>query len=60
MRTMREWRHLVMLKRGGWGNDGVRLVAETRPGELAVSCPACPRSGVNLPEGWESAPPEQK
>ncbi|KAJ7824741.1 hypothetical protein B0H14DRAFT_3088701 [Mycena olivaceomarginata] len=55
MRSMRQWRHLVMLKRGGWGNNGDRLVAETRPGELAVVCPACPQPGVNLPAGWESA-----
>jgi hypothetical protein len=60
MRTMREWRHLMMLKRGARGNDGDCLVAETRPGELAVVCPACPQPGVNLPEGWESAAPEQR
>jgi hypothetical protein len=57
---MREWRHLIMLKRGGRGNDGNRLVAETRPGELAVVCPACPQPGINLPDGWESATGEQK
>lgn len=22
-------------------------------GELVVKCPACPRPGVNLPDGWE-------
>ncbi|KAJ7923563.1 hypothetical protein B0H13DRAFT_1864713 [Mycena leptocephala] len=39
---------------GGKGHDptGVR---GTKPGELAVRCPACPRPGVNLPEGWENA-----
>ncbi|KAJ7818764.1 hypothetical protein B0H14DRAFT_2372989 [Mycena olivaceomarginata] len=55
MRTMRQWRHLVMLKRGGRGSDGDRLVAETKPGELAVVCPACPQPGVNLPANWETA-----
>ncbi|KAJ7691087.1 hypothetical protein B0H14DRAFT_3100895 [Mycena olivaceomarginata] len=60
MRMMREWRHLAMLKRGGWGNDGDRLVAETRPGELAVVCPACPQPGVNLPADWESASGEER
>ncbi|KAJ7700970.1 hypothetical protein B0H14DRAFT_2648615 [Mycena olivaceomarginata] len=60
MRTMREWRHLAMLKRGGRGNDGDRLVAETRPGELAVVCPACPQPGVNLPADWESASGEER
>lgn len=60
MRTMREWRHVVLLKRGGRGNDGERPVAETRPGELAVLCPACPRPGINLPEDWASASEEDK
>jgi hypothetical protein len=23
------------------------------PGGLAVQCPACPHSGINLPENWE-------
>ncbi|KAJ7434219.1 hypothetical protein B0H11DRAFT_2258641 [Mycena galericulata] len=55
MRMMRQWRHLVLLKRGGRGNDGARKVAETTPGELAVTCPACPQPGVNLPEDWGAA-----
>ncbi|KAJ7096584.1 hypothetical protein B0H15DRAFT_773847, partial [Mycena belliarum] len=60
MRTMREWRHLVLLKRGGIGNDNERSVSETRSGELAVLCPACPRPDVNLPDDWESVPDECK
>ncbi|KAJ7846838.1 hypothetical protein B0H14DRAFT_2583881 [Mycena olivaceomarginata] len=44
----------------GRGNDGARLVAETRSGELAVGCLACPRPGVNLPDDWQSAPPKRK
>ncbi|KAJ7358033.1 hypothetical protein DFH08DRAFT_687643, partial [Mycena albidolilacea] len=60
MRTMRQWRHLVMLKRGGRGNDGDHLVAETKPGELAVVCPACPQPGVNLPANWETASGEER
>ncbi|KAJ7174319.1 hypothetical protein C8R46DRAFT_891688 [Mycena filopes] len=55
MRIMREWRHLIMVKRGGIGNDGKRKVAETKPGELGPDCPGCPRPGVNLPFNWESA-----
>ncbi|KAJ7684861.1 hypothetical protein DFH06DRAFT_970627, partial [Mycena polygramma] len=61
IRMCREYRHLMMLKRGG------RLVAYnpsgaagTKPGELAIECPACPRPGINLPEGWENAPPEKR
>ncbi|KAJ7494547.1 hypothetical protein B0H11DRAFT_2155926 [Mycena galericulata] len=55
MRMMREWRHLLMLKRAGRGNDTERKVAETKAGELAVTCPACPQPGVNLPEDWAAA-----
>jgi hypothetical protein len=46
---------MVMLKRGGRGNDGERNVSETKPGELAVECPACPWPGVNLPDDWGEA-----
>jgi hypothetical protein len=55
LRMMRQWRHMVMLKRGGRGNDGERTVSETKPGELAVECPACPRPGINLPDDWGEA-----
>ncbi|KAJ7720607.1 hypothetical protein B0H14DRAFT_3098532 [Mycena olivaceomarginata] len=60
MQTMRQWRHLVMLKRGGRGNDSDHLVAETKPGELAVVCPVCPQPGVNLPTNWELASGEER
>ncbi|KAJ7773541.1 hypothetical protein B0H14DRAFT_3095985 [Mycena olivaceomarginata] len=42
------------------GNDPDRFAAETRDGELAVECIACPKAGVNLPEGWEKASPGQR
>ncbi|KAJ7156373.1 hypothetical protein C8R46DRAFT_1040909 [Mycena filopes] len=54
MRIMREWRHIIMLKRGGIGNDGKRKVAETKPGELGPDCPGCPPPGVNIPFDWEA------
>ncbi|KAJ7805539.1 hypothetical protein B0H13DRAFT_2244255 [Mycena leptocephala] len=42
--------------------DSVRLSGAqgTKPGELAIECPACPRPGINLPEGWEDTPPEKQ
>lgn len=55
LRLARQWRHLKELKRAGRGNDGIRKVAETQPGELAVKCIACPAPGINLPDGWEKA-----
>ncbi|KAJ7070422.1 hypothetical protein B0H15DRAFT_807086 [Mycena belliarum] len=57
---MHEWRHLLLLKRGGVGNNGECKVADTGPEELAVLCPACPRPGVNLPDDWESASDDDK
>ncbi len=52
-----QWAHLKLLKQGGRAhcNDGVVVM---KPGDLAVLCPSCPHPGVNLPDGWESAPPE--
>ncbi|KAJ3501027.1 hypothetical protein NLJ89_g9529 [Agrocybe chaxingu] len=50
-RTILQWRHLKLLKRAGRGHDPAGILA-TKPGELAVQCPSCPRPGINLPEGW--------
>ncbi|KAF7305709.1 CxC2 domain-containing protein [Mycena chlorophos] len=55
LRMMRQYWHLLALKRGGRGHDSGGVMA-TQPGQLAIRCPACPRPGVNLPEGWENAP----
>lgn len=43
-----------MLKRAGRGYDpgGVK---NTKSGECAVLCPACPQPGRNLPDNWEEA-----
>jgi hypothetical protein len=46
-----------MLKRGGRGHDPTGVYG-TKQGELAVLCRACPIPGVNLPDGWQNAPPE--
>ncbi|KAG1856534.1 hypothetical protein C8R48DRAFT_608216, partial [Suillus tomentosus] len=56
MRIVHEWQHLRQLRRGGRGHDPGG-VAETKAGELAVMCPACPHPGKNLPSGWENSPP---
>ncbi|KAJ7078749.1 hypothetical protein B0H15DRAFT_954431 [Mycena belliarum] len=59
LRMCREWAHLHLLMRGGRAIAYSASGAEgTKQGELAVECPACPRPGVNLPEGWEKAPAE--
>jgi hypothetical protein len=53
--VMRWWRHLKMLKRGGRGHDPDGVSA-TKPGSLAVECPACPQNDRNLPPNWRTAP----
>ncbi|KAJ7211675.1 hypothetical protein GGX14DRAFT_564905 [Mycena pura] len=67
----REYRHLQMCKRAGRGHDGVGVpraassaelvygIEATKCGELAIPCRACPHPGINLPDGWEKAPPEK-
>ncbi|KAJ7715371.1 hypothetical protein B0H14DRAFT_2644141 [Mycena olivaceomarginata] len=57
MRMAQEYRHLLMLKRAGRGHNPSGVWG-TAAGELAVECPVCPNPNVNLPEGWENAPPE--
>ncbi|KAJ7726612.1 hypothetical protein B0H16DRAFT_1665711 [Mycena metata] len=59
LRMARQYRHLLMLKRAGWGHDPSG-VCGTGAGELAVDCLVCPNPKVNLPEGWENAPPEDQ
>jgi hypothetical protein len=59
LRMVRQYRHLLMLKRAGRGHDPAGVWG-TAPGELALKCPVCPDPKVNLPEGWENAPPEDQ
>ncbi|KAJ7802707.1 hypothetical protein B0H14DRAFT_2282597, partial [Mycena olivaceomarginata] len=42
LRMTRQWQHLQMLKRAGRANDACDdRIDATRPGELALLCPAC-------------------
>ncbi|KAJ7200869.1 hypothetical protein GGX14DRAFT_571878 [Mycena pura] len=59
LRMARQWRHLWLLMSGGRGHDPSGVLG-TAAGELAIRCPACPRPGVNLPEGWENAAEEDR
>ncbi|KAK7050119.1 CxC2 domain-containing protein [Favolaschia claudopus] len=59
LRVARQYRHLLMLKRAGRGHDPSGVWG-TASGELAVVCPVCPDPSVNLPEGWENAPAEDR
>jgi hypothetical protein len=61
IRMCRQFRHLLLLKHStrtlAYSSSGVE---GTKQGELAIECPACPRPGVNLPEGWEKTTPEER
>jgi hypothetical protein len=55
MRTVREWRHVRLLKQRGCGLGPLgNLTMEA--GSCAVLCPACPSPGINLPDEWENIP----
>ncbi|KAF8139157.1 hypothetical protein K438DRAFT_2118931 [Mycena galopus ATCC 62051] len=56
LRMVREYSHLLMLKRGGRGHARSGVLG-TKQGGLVVRCPACPQPGENLPDDWEDAPP---
>ncbi|KAF7377339.1 hypothetical protein MSAN_00154900 [Mycena sanguinolenta] len=55
LRITRQWRHIRMLKRAGRGHDPLGI-ANTKPGECALLCPACPHPGKNLPANWKNVP----
>jgi hypothetical protein len=46
--VMSQYRHIKMCRRAGRGTDPLG-VKGTRPGGLAIMCPACPQPGYNLP-----------
>ncbi|TRM61685.1 hypothetical protein BD626DRAFT_405012 [Schizophyllum amplum] len=51
-RVVRQYTFLLRAKRFGRGNDRTGLRG-TPQGGLAWRCWACPREGVNLPDGWK-------
>ncbi|OAX32391.1 hypothetical protein K503DRAFT_702091, partial [Rhizopogon vinicolor AM-OR11-026] len=55
----RQYRHLIALKRAGRAHD-ITGALGTKPGELAVVCPACPQPGMNLPVDWTDAPADKR
>jgi hypothetical protein len=59
LRMSRQYRHLIALKRAGRAHD-ITGTLGTKPGELAVVCPACPQPGMNLPVDWTDAPADKQ
>ena len=59
LRMVRQWRHISILKRMGWGHE-THDVSATSQGKYTVTCPACPQPGENLPTNWKTTPKEQR
>ncbi|KAJ7725753.1 hypothetical protein B0H14DRAFT_3519239 [Mycena olivaceomarginata] len=59
LRMVREYSHLLMLKRAGCGHAKSGVLG-TAQGELVVLYPCCPIPSINLPEGWKNAPSGQQ
>ncbi|KAJ7817065.1 hypothetical protein B0H13DRAFT_426053 [Mycena leptocephala] len=59
LRMTKQWRHIRMLKRFGRGHDPLGIT-NTKEGECALLCPACPHPGKNLPLGWKDVPVEKQ
>ena len=55
---IREWRHLKMLKRSGYGH--LKDEDERQSHSCALLCPACPHPEINLPPNWENPPKEKR
>ncbi|KAG1851391.1 hypothetical protein F4604DRAFT_1686888 [Suillus subluteus] len=44
MRVARQWQKLKLLKWNGFGHEN----KDTKPGDLALFCPACPQPGIDV------------
>ncbi|KAJ7934588.1 hypothetical protein B0H13DRAFT_1855184 [Mycena leptocephala] len=53
----RQYAFLKRMKRAGRGHDPMG-VGNTKNGECAVMCWACPHDNINLPEGWRDVVPK--
>jgi len=54
---IKQWRNITLLKQSGLGHDPAGIHA-AMPGACAVLCPACPQPGKNMPDDWQTTPPE--
>ncbi|KIK76497.1 hypothetical protein PAXRUDRAFT_169763, partial [Paxillus rubicundulus Ve08.2h10] len=46
------WQYLALLQRSGHGHNDPEL------GKQSLFFPACPQSGLNLPDDWEQVYPK--
>jgi hypothetical protein len=56
-RMVHQYAFLLRAKRAGRAHEMDGLV-NTKPGDLAVLCWACPHDSLNLPEGWRDVDPK--
>ncbi|KAI0259909.1 hypothetical protein BC834DRAFT_832577, partial [Gloeopeniophorella convolvens] len=49
-RASRQWRDLTNRKRAGYGHA---VPVKEEEGCMAIFCPACPQSGINLPDNFQ-------
>jgi len=59
MLMVRQWRHIKMAKRAGCGHDPSGIDG-TPQGGLSIPCCSCPHPDINLPDGWDNAPPKDQ
>ena len=53
LRVIRQWRNLRQQQNAGLAYTGQSV---TKPGGLALFCPACPQPDINLPSDWHDDP----
>ncbi|KAL0572308.1 hypothetical protein V5O48_009654 [Marasmius crinis-equi] len=52
LRMVRQWRHLKMVMRSGYGQADCSDLDEQPEGMLTLRCPTCPHPGKNLDGDW--------
>lgn len=55
LRAMREFQFVRLCKR-----KDVKPSLSMDPGALVTRCPACPQVGINMAEGWQTAPESER
>ncbi|KAL0568990.1 hypothetical protein V5O48_012979 [Marasmius crinis-equi] len=52
LQVVRQWRHLTMLMRSGYGQSDCSDIDKQPEGMLTLRCPTCPHPGRNLAPDW--------
>ncbi|KAL0565292.1 hypothetical protein V5O48_016736 [Marasmius crinis-equi] len=52
LRVSRQWRHLTMLMRSGYGMSNCHDIDDQPEGVLTLRCPTCPHPGRNIDDVW--------